>query len=83
MVEENQCSDQILSQIERVIIILEEVAVVSTSEVEELGDSGTVFLCVYMQMFLFIIIFVVAIMNVFLLYIFHVYFISLSFYVVF
>ena len=40
---------------------------VSTSEVEGLGDSGTVFLCVYMQMFLFIIIFVVAIMNVFLL----------------
>ena len=27
---------------------------VSTSEVEGLGDSGTVLLCVYMQMFLFI-----------------------------
>ena len=40
---------------------------VSTSEVEGLGDSGTVLLYVYMQMYLFIIIFVVAIMNVFLL----------------
>ena len=40
---------------------------VSTSEVEGLGNSGTVLLYVYMQMFLFIIIFVVAIMNVFLL----------------
>ena len=40
---------------------------VSTSEVEGLGDSGTVLLYVYMQMFLFIIIFVVTIMNVFLL----------------
>ena len=40
---------------------------VSTSEVEGLGDSGTVLLYVYMQMFLFIIILVVAIMNVFLL----------------
>ena len=50
MVEENQCSDQIRSQIERVFII-EEVVVVSTSEVEELGDSGTVLLYVYMQMF--------------------------------
>ena len=40
---------------------------VSTSEVEGLGDSGTVLLYVYMQMFLFIIIFVVAIVNVFLL----------------
>ena len=37
---------------------------VSTSEVEGLGDSGTVLLYVYMQMFLFIIIFVLAIMNV-------------------
>ena len=40
---------------------------VSTSEVEGLGDSGTVLLYVCMQMFLFIIIFVVAIMNIFLL----------------
>ena len=40
---------------------------VSTSEVEGLGDSGTVILYLYMQMFLFIIIFVVAIMNVFFL----------------
>ena len=40
---------------------------VSTSVVEGLGDSGTVLLYVYMQMFLFIIIFVVAIVNVFLL----------------
>ena len=40
---------------------------VSTSEVGGLGDSGSVLLHVYMQMFLFIIIFVVAIMNVFLL----------------
>ena len=40
---------------------------VSTSEVEGLVDSGTVLLLyVYMQIFLFII-FVVAIMNVFLL----------------
>ena len=54
MVEENQCSDQIPSQIESDKI--EAVAVVSTSEVEGLGDSGTVLLYVYMQMFLFIII---------------------------
>ena len=40
---------------------------VATSEVEVLGDSGTVLLYVYIQMFLFIIIFVVAIVNVFLL----------------
>ena len=40
---------------------------VSTSEVEGLGDSGTVLLYVYMQMFLFISIFVVAIVDVFLL----------------
>ena len=40
---------------------------VSTSEVEGLGDSGTVLLYVYMQIFLFISIFVVAIVNVFLL----------------
>ena len=40
---------------------------VSTSEVEGLGDSGTVLLYVYMQMFLFISNFVVAIMNVFLM----------------
>ena len=40
---------------------------VSTSEVEGLGDSGTVILYVYMQIFLFIIVFVVAIMNIFLL----------------
>ena len=45
--------------------MIEEVAVVSTSEVEGLGDSGTVLLYVYMQMFLFIIIFVATIMNVF------------------
>ena len=39
---------------------------VSTSEVEGLGDSGTVLLYVHMQIFWFII-FVVTIMNVFLL----------------
>ena len=33
---------------------------VSTSEVEGLGDSGTILLYVYLQMFLFIIIFIVA-----------------------
>ena len=38
---------------------------VSTSEVEGLVYSGTVLLYVYLQMFLFIIIFVEAIMNVF------------------
>ena len=65
MVEKNQCSNQILSQIES--DITEGVDVVSTSEVEGVGDSGTVLLYVYMQMFLFTIIFVVAIMNVFLL----------------
>ena len=43
MVEENQCLDQILSQIESDII--EEVAVVSTSEVEGLGDSGILYVC--------------------------------------
>ena len=37
---------------------------VSTSEVEGLGNSGTVILYVYMEMFLFII---VGIVNVFLL----------------
>ena len=46
MVEENQCSDQISNQIESEVI--KEVAVVSTSEVEGLGDSGTVLLYVYM-----------------------------------
>ena len=39
---------------------------VSTSEVERLGDSRTVLLYVYIQMFCSFI-FVVAIMNVFLL----------------
>ena len=39
---------------------------VSTSEIERLGDPGTGLLYVYMQMFLFIII-LLAIMNVFLL----------------
>ena len=40
---------------------------VSTSEVEGLGDSGTVLLYVYMLKILFIIIFVISIMNLFLL----------------
>ena len=38
---------------------------VSTSEVEGLVYSGTVLLYVYLQIFLFIIIFIEAIMNVF------------------
>ena len=59
--------DSVLFRVRLKSDIIEDVAEISTSEVEGLDDSGTVLLYVCIQMFLFIIIFVVAIKNVFLL----------------